>query len=142
MIKSYVELIREYQLRQEAERLSREVIAQAAGPKNSQANDRLGYLVTYFGKRSDLPEGAVLCKMLPAVVRNLAAQGLHEPVSLQSLTGKWWLAHVDAAFDDSRMETGGAMVKKVATTEDLLYQYSGYYCEVIAGPFDRKEDVK
>jgi hypothetical protein len=132
MSKSPADLIREYQLRQESERLSQEVIAQAASPKSSQADNRLGYLVTHFGKRSDLPEYAVLCKMLPKVVRNLAALGLHEPVSLKGLLGKWWLAHVDMAFDDPRMETGGAMVNKVASTEDLLCIFSGYYCEVTA----------
>jgi hypothetical protein len=142
MSRSPADLIRDFQLRQESEQLSREVIAQAAGPRNGQVQTSLGYLVSQFGRRSDLPEGALLCKMLPEVIRNLAALGLQEPVSLNGLRGKWWLAHVDRAFDDPRMDTGCAMVKKVATTEDLLYLYGGYYCEVNAGPFDRKEDVQ
>ena len=40
------------------------------------------------------------------------------------------------------MESGCGMVRKVASTADLLNLYRGYYCEVTAGPFDRKEDVK
>jgi hypothetical protein len=115
---------------------------QVSVPRHDSIGDCLGYLVTHFGKRADIPEGAVLTKMLPEVVRNLAALGLHEPVCLQSLSGKWWLAHVDAAYDDSRMESGCGMFTRVVSTEGLVRGYDGYYCEVAAGPFDCKEDVK
>lgn len=140
MSKTYFDLIREHQLRQESQRLAEEAIEHAAGPKHHQGDDRLGYLVTYFGKRSDLPENAKLCKMLPDVVRNLAAAGLHEPVSLHGLVGKWWLSHVDAAYENPRMETGCAMITVIASTDELLRRYSDHYCEVLAGPFDRPED--
>ncbi len=142
MRKSHADLIRELQLREESERLSLEAISKAAGPKRGLKNDCLGYLVTYFGRRTDLPEVAALIKMLPKVERNLAAMGLKEPVSLQGLPGKWWLAHIDMAVDEFQMETGCGMVTKVASTEDLLIGYTDYYCEVASGPFDRKEDVK
>jgi hypothetical protein len=82
MSRSPADLIRDDQLRQESERLTREVIAHASCPISGQVQTSLGYLVSQFGRRSDLPEGALLCKMLPEVVRNLAALGLHEPVLL------------------------------------------------------------
>ena len=78
--------------------------------------------------------------MLPEVVKNLAALGLYEPVSLRNLAGKWWHARVDAAYDNPDMELGCGMFKKVASTEYLLHRYRGYYCEVFAGPFDQRED--
>jgi hypothetical protein len=142
MSKSPTDLIREYQLRQESDRLTQATITKTAGPQSDQRGEHLGYLVTYFGHRSDVPERAVLCKMQPKVVRNLAAMGLHEPVSLRSLSGQWWLAFVDMAFDDPRLESGCGMTTKVASMEDLLTLYSPYYCEVTAGPFDRKEEVQ
>lgn len=119
-----------------------EVGDQVSVAKHDSTDDCLCYLVTHFGKRSDLPEGAVLCKMLPEVVRNLAALGLHEPISLKGFSGKWWRAHIDAAYDDSRMESGCGMFTRVVSTENLVRGYDGYYCEVAAGPFDHKEDVQ
>jgi len=140
MTKSRNELIREDQLRQESQRLAGEAIERAAGPVLRQDDNRLGYLVTYFNKRTDVPEFAVLRKMVPEVARNLEASGLHEPISLRALAGKWWVALVDASFEYPNMEPGGCALRKLATSEELIGLYSGYYCEVLAGPFDRPED--
>lgn len=142
MTESGVELLREYELRQESERLAKAAIEMASGPKHAQHQERLGYLVTYFGHRADVPEMAVLCKMGPEVVANLARLGLTEPVSLRGLAGKWWHAYVDAAWENPNREPGGWMITVIASTDDLLHEYTGYYREVFAGPFDRKEDVK
>ena len=142
MTKSRVEIMREYELRQESERLAQVVIDNAAGPKQGQPQGRLGYLVTYFGHRADVPDSAVLCKMEPKVVANLKRLGLTEPVSLRGFAGKWWRACVDAAWEHPNMEPGGLLMRVVASTEDLLNKYSGYYCEVYEGPFERKEDVE
>ncbi len=141
MSKSYVELLREYQLRQESERLAESLIQDAAGPRHQQKDARLGYLVTYFNKRTDVPKQAVLCKMTPDVAARLASSGLHEPVSLRALAGKWWRALVDSSFDYPDREPGGCAGRKLATSEELIGIYSGYYCEVYAGPFGSEEEA-
>jgi len=142
MSKSRIELIREHELKQEATRLASEAIDMASGPKASKVVQRDVYLATSFSKLDGLPIGALICKMPPEIARRFAARGLHEPISLRMLASKWWLAYVDAAAENPNFECGGAMVKVITSSEELMYRYSGYYSEVVAGPFDRKEDVK
>jgi hypothetical protein len=142
MSKSPIDLIREYEMRQESFRLAEALLDKVGGCNRHFDSAPFGYLVTYFNHRTDLPEGAALTKMLPKVVRGLEGMGLHEPVSLRGLADKWWLANVDMAFDYPNRESGCGMVEKVASSVDLLTLYRGYYSEVVAGPFDRKEDVK
>ena len=141
MSKSPSELLREYHLQRESRRLAETLIQEAAGPRRQHEDVRLGYLVTYFNRRTDVPKHAVLCKMTPDVAARLASAGLYEPVSLHTLAGKWWRVLVDASFDYPDREPGGCASRKVATSEELLGRYSGVYCEVYAGPFDSSEDT-
>lgn len=142
MAKSRFDLIREHDQQQEAIRLASEVIDRAAGPKASHVVQRGVYLSTSFTKLDGLPVGALICKMSPEIAWHLAVAGFHEPVSLGMFAGKWWLAYVDAAAEYPNFETGGARVEVVASTENLIHHYGGYYSEVVAGPFDCKEDVQ
>jgi hypothetical protein len=73
--------------------------------------------------------------MTQEVVASLATMGLHEPVSLRNLPGRWWVVDVDAAADNPSLEPGGCMVRKVVSTEELLQRLGGYFCHVVAGPF-------
>lgn len=91
MSKDINELIR----RQKARELAEAALEKAAGRRSYGGGGT--YLVTSFKPRDDLPRTASLRKMSDNVVRNLAELGLHEPVSLQRLPGRWWKAHVDAA---------------------------------------------
>lgn len=96
-----------------------------------------GLSLTYqFCKPSDLPDGTLIRKLLPSVVKALSAIGLHEPVSLTVLPGKWWVANVDQSAEDPNFESGCCTVRVVVSTEQLQFHYGGYYCELIDGPFD------
>jgi hypothetical protein len=128
--------LNEYLAGQEAIRLADKAIKTAAGPARSSRVARPVVLATSFAKRSDLPEGTLICKLLPSVVKALSAIGLHEPVSLTVLPGKWWVANVDQAAEDPNFESGCCTVRVVVSTEQLQFHYGGYYCELIDGPFD------
>ena len=131
--------LNEYLARQRAVEFAGEVIKNAAGPKHSHVAQRTVVLATNFAERSDLPAGATICKMVPAVVETLSAIGLHEPVSLCVLPGKWWVANVDASAENPNFEHGCCTVRVVASTEQLQCYYGAYYCEVLAGPFDQDD---
>ncbi|MBN8504335.1 MAG: hypothetical protein J0L58_07650 [Burkholderiales bacterium] len=63
-------------------------------------------------------------------------------MSLTHLKGLWWVAHVDAAHKHSDIEFGGAYCTVVASTMDLIHQYSSGYVEVTQGPFDTAEEAQ
>ena len=71
-------------------------------------------------------------KMSDNVVRNLAALGLHEPVSLQILPGRWWKVHVDAAEVGQVSEYGCCYVTLFMSSMRL----AGMGFEVVDGPFE------
>ncbi len=131
--------LNEYVARQKAIQLADEAIKNAAGPRQSHVAQRTVVLATNFAERSDLPAGTTICKMSPAVVEALSALGLHAPVSLGVLPGRWWVAKVDASAENPNFEPGGCMVRVVASTEQLQCHYGAYCCEVIAGPFDQDD---
>jgi|WetSurMetagenome_2_1015567.scaffolds.fasta_scaffold288650_2 hypothetical protein len=131
----------DYRAKQEAARLSDDAIAKAVGKKNSKSVERSVCLVRSFAKRDDLPLGSLLIKMTPEVAQTLASVGLHEPVSLRNLPGKWWLANVDIASVNANFEAGGSTVRVEASTADLAHRYSYYYCEVIGGPFNHSDEI-
>ncbi len=125
----------DYEARQAASVAAGDAIARAAGVTTAKIVERPVCLVSTFAERADLPPGALLCGMTQEVVASLATLGLHEPVSLRNLPGRWWVVDVDAAADNPSLEPGGCMVRKVATTGELQHRFSGYFCRVIDGPF-------
>lgn len=125
----------EYEARQAASSAADDAIARAAGVTAGKAVERPVCLATSFAERADLPAGALLCLMSQAVAASLATMGLHEPVSLRNLPGRWWVVDVDAAAENPNFEPGGCMVRKMVTTEELQHRFGGYYCQVIEGPF-------
>ena len=125
----------EYQARQAASVAAGDAIDRAAGVTAAKAVERPVCLVASFAERSDLPHGALLCRMSNAVASSLVGMGLHEPVSLRHLPGKWWVVEVDAAAENSSLEPGGGVLRQVVTTGELQHRFSGYFCQVIAGPF-------
>ena len=90
------------------------------------------YLVLQYGKRSDLPRAVSTIRMVGKAVENLAALGLHDPIPLRLLPGKWWKAHVDAYSVGEFGEPGAMFVERYLTSEKL----SGYAFEVVDGPFE------
>lgn len=129
-----------YLARQMAASLASDAIAKAHGESASKVVERAVCLVTSFAERSDLPPGTLLCGMTPDVVKTLAALGLHEPVSLRSLPGRWWVIDVDAAVENPNFEIGACMVSKVVTTEEIQRRYSAYFCRAIEGPYVERPD--
>ncbi len=125
----------EYQARQAASVAADDAIAKAAGVTACKVIERPVCLVTSFAERADLPPGALLCRMSPEIAATLAGMGLHEPVSLRNLHGKWWIAEIDAAAENSSFEPGGGVLRQVVTTGELQHRFAGYFCQVIAGPF-------
>ena len=123
---------------QKAIRLADNLIRNASGAERSHIVERPVVLATSFEERADLPGGTLICKMTPQVATALAAIGLHEPVSVRSLPGKWWLANVDMAAVNSNCEPGGGATQLVVSSEELRCRYGAYYCEVVAGPFDSR----
>ncbi len=132
MSKSRIELIRENELQQESIRLASESIDKASAPIASNVAQRHVYLATSFKQRNDLPVAASIRKMSDKVVRNLAELGLHEPVSLRMLPGRWWKANVDAAEIGELREYGCGYVTLFLSSERLAE--IGF--EVVDGPFD------
>ena len=130
----------EYEARQAASVAAEDAIARAAGVTACKLIERPVCLVTSFAERADLPPGALLCRMSPEIAAKLAGMGLHEPVSLRHLASKWWVADVDAAAENSNFEPGGCTVRKVVSTEELQHRFGGYFCQVVAGPFDEYPD--
>lgn len=127
--------LEKYLARQAASVAAGDAIAKAGGVSAAKVIERPVCLVTSFAERADLPPGTLLCGMAPAVVARLAAQGVHEPVSLHCLPGRWWVIDVDAAAENPNFEIGAFMVSKVATTEEIQHRYSAYFCRVIEGPY-------
>jgi len=125
MTKDINELIR----RQQARILAESTLERAAGQQRLVGGGT--YLVTSFKQRDDLPITASLRKMSENVVSNLAQLGLHEPVSLRILPGRWWKAHVDAAEVDVVREYGCGYVTRILSSEQL----SSMGFEVVDGPF-------
>ncbi len=125
----------EYQARQAASVAADDAIAKAAGVTACKVIERPVCLVTSFAERADLPPGALLCRMSPEIAATLAGMGLHEPVSLRHMPGKWWVVDVDAAAENPNFEPGGCTVRKMVTTEELQHRFGGYFFRVIGGPF-------
>lgn len=121
---------------------ARDLIKRAADLHAQRVTTRAVVLVSRFSNRADVPEGTLQLKMGPHVFKRLAEQGLQEPVSLTMLPGKWWKAHVDASADDSALESGGAYIRVVATTEMLVHHYAASFCEVVGGPFDTEVEAR
>ena len=131
-----------YLARQAASAAAGDAIVRAAGVTAAKVVERPVCLVSSFAERSDLPPGTLLCGMAPEVIKALAELGLHEPVSLRSLPGHWWVIDVDAAAENPNLEIGACMVHKVATTEEIQPRYSAYFCRAIKGPFvERPTDL-
>ena len=122
--------IKELMRRQQARVLAEETLKKAAGPSSHAGGGT--YLATSFRQRDDLPVGASMRKMSENVVRNLAALGLHEPISLQRLQGRWWKVYVDAAALDQVREYGCCYVTLYMSSKRLAYL--GF--EVVDGPFE------
>lgn len=118
-----------------------DLLKRAADLHAQRVTTRAVVLVSRFSNRSDIPEGTLQLKMGPHVFKRLAEQGLLEPVSLTMLPGKWWKAHVDASADVSSMESGGAYIRVIATTEMLAHHYATSFCEVLWGPFDTEVEA-
>ena len=132
---------REYEARQAASVAADDAIARAAGVTAGKLVERPVCLVTSFTERADLPPGALLCRMSAEVAATLAGIGLHEPVSLRQLPGKWWIANVDLASVNPGFEAGGGNTRVVASSEELDHRYGDGYCEVVGGPFNHPDEV-
>lgn len=125
MTKDIDDLIR----RQQARELANATLEKAAGPRKHDGGGT--YLATSFKQRDDLPVLASIRKMSDKVVCNLAELGLHEPVSLRMLPGRWWKANVDAAEVGELREYGCGYVTLFLSSERLAE--IGF--EVVDGPF-------
>jgi hypothetical protein len=99
------------------------------------------YLATSFVNAGGLPVAASITRMSRVIGEKLAAIGLHEPVSLRSLPGKYWQANIDASFENPSMESGCAYVVRSVTSERLSMISGACYTEVTAGPFDSLEEM-
>lgn len=132
----------DYEARQAASVAADDVIARAAGETACKVIERSVCLVTSFAERADLPPGALLCRMSPEIAATLAGMGLHEPVSLRHLAGKWWVADIDAAAENHSFEPGWCMVRKVVSTEEVQQRLGGYFCQVIEGPYEPWANVR
>jgi hypothetical protein len=138
MSKSRIELLREYELQQEAIRLANEALDRASAPISSNVAQRHAYLATSFRQRDDLPALASIRKISDKVARNLAELGLHEPVSLQMLPRRWWKVNVDAAEVGKLSEYGCGYVTLFLSSERLAE--IGF--EVVDGPFEAWANVE
>lgn len=138
MSKSRIELIREYELQQEAIRLASEALDKASAPIASNVARQNVYLATSFELRNDLPVTASIRKMSDKVMRNLAELGLHDPVPLRMLPGRWWKTNVDAAEIGELREYGCGYVTLFLSSERLAE--IGF--EVVDGPFDAWTNVE
>lgn len=130
----------EYHAHQAASVAADDAIARAAGVTTCKVIERPACLVTSFAECADLPPGALLCRMSSEIAAKLAWMGLHEPVSLRHLPGKWWIADMDAAAENPSFELGCSAIRKMVTTEELLHRFCGYYCQVIEGPFPEQPE--
>ena len=133
--------LKKFLAEQDANRMARDAMVEAAGPSTSKVVSRPVSLVTNFAQRADLPVGTLLIKMAPAVVEALANIGLHEPVSLKSLPDRWWVAQADASTDNPNFEAGGSTVEVITDTEMLTHRYSTAYCEVTRGPYGSRDEI-
>ena len=131
----------DYESRQAAALASDDAIARAAGVTVAKVADRPVCLVTNFAERADLPPGTLLCRISAEVAAKLDVLGLHEPISLRQLPGKWWIANVDMASVNPVIEAGGGMATVIASSEALASEYAGNYCAVVGGPFNSREEV-
>ena len=125
----------EFRARQAASVAADDAIAKAAGVTACKVIERTVCLVPSFAERADLPPGALLCRISPEIVATLVGMGLHVPVSLRQLPGKWWIADIDAAAENNSFEPSGCMVRRVVSTEELQQRLGGYFFQVVAGPF-------
>jgi hypothetical protein len=116
---------------QRARELAAATLEKAAG-RQTRGGRGGTYLTTSFKERDDLPVTASLRKMSDNVVRNLAELGLHEPVSLQMLPGRWWKVHVDAAELGQVREYGCCYVTLFMSSQRL----AGMGFEVVDGPYE------
>ncbi len=132
MTKDVDEFIRSRQARE----LADAAMEKAAGLKSHQGGGT--FLATNFERRDDLPATASIRKMSDNVVRNLAELGLHEPVSLRMLPGRWWKANVDAAEVGVLREYGCGFVTRLLSSERLAE--IGF--EVVDGPFDAWANIE
>lgn len=130
----------EYEACQASWMAAHDAIDKAAGVTATKAVERPVCLVTSLAERADLSPGALLCRMTLEVSATLAQMGFHEPVSLRQLPGLWWVASIDAAAENPCSEACGRMVSKVVSSEEILYEYGEYFCEVIAGPFSERPE--
>ncbi len=136
----------DFQLRQEAVRITQEVLSRAAA--KGHATERVvrpRCLVERHPSQGDLsnvPDGTVLITMASGVAAELAKLGLREPVSLTQLKGLWWVAQVDAAHIYRFMEYGGAYCTVAASTHQLVHEYSSGYCSLVQGPFETAEQAR
>jgi len=131
----------EYEARQAAIVAADDAIAKAGGVIACKVIERPVCLVSRFAERAGLPPGALLSRMSPAVAATLAGMGLHEPVSLRLMAGKWWIANVDIASVNPGFEAGGGTARVVATSEELAHRYGDGYCEVVGGPFNHQDEI-
>jgi len=127
-------------LRQKATEMADTAIKDAMGQQRAQP-DSPSYLSTSFINDGGLPNTARITKMSRAIADKLAAMGLHEPVSLRSLPGKYWRANIDASYENPHLESGGAYVVRAVTSERLSTISGACYTEVTAGPFDSLEEM-
>jgi hypothetical protein len=131
----------EYMARRQAIAVAEAAIARAAGPRPAGWIRSPVVLMTRFEERADLPKDISVCLMTVDVAATLLGSGLHEPVSLRHLDGKWWRVNVDLAALGLVSEPGCGMTEVVASSDDLRGQYSGYYRQLIAGPFASAEEA-
>jgi hypothetical protein len=131
----------EYIARRQAIAVAETAIARAAGPRSAGWRRSPVVLMTRFEERADLPKDISICLMTADVAATLAAVGLHEPVSLRQVDGKWWRVNVDLAALGLVSEPGCGMTEVVASSDDLRGQYDGYYRQLIAGPFANAEEA-
>ena len=136
----------DYQLRQEAARVTQEALSRAAATGHTTERVvRPRCLVERRPSQGDLPnvpDGTVLITMASGVAAQLAALGLREPVSLTHLKNLWWVAQVDAAHIYRFMEYGGAYCTVAASTQQLVHEYSFGYCSLVQGPFETAEQAR
>lgn len=123
---------------------ARDALIRAGGRDYAQlqaSNRRTVCLSRSLKNRGELPATARITLMGETVARALSILGLQAPVSLTHLVGLWWVARVDAAHVYENLEFGGAYCTRVASTLELIENFSDGYAEVTRGPFATQEEA-
>ncbi len=100
------------------------------------------WLVDRPGHPRELPLDASTCRVIKSVADRLKSLNFAPPVRLADLPSYWWTARVDIAALDGSREPRCATQEVDITAAQMEAHFAGYFCELIAGPFESKESIE